>query len=168
MGDLRVPMFMIMLATLIRRQSWKSVSSSGLLPPSCSNLCSVLGSCWFACMNSNTSWRAGLRRRNLVDGFSYRRALPASPIDLECNQCSSLLQCLLPLGAPPCLLQLRSLALALLWIAWKSSISPCLDTGGISWGAINMFQREIAHTVFFNRIISCLLYNLSYPLFEIL
>lgn len=63
--------------------------------------------------------------------------------------------------------QLPSPALALQQIAWKSSISPYMGTGGISWRAINMFYREIAHTVFFNRIISCLFCHLSYPLFEI-
>lgn len=65
------------------------------------------------------------------------------------------------------LLQPPSLALALQRAAWQSSISPHVATRGTSWRAVNVFSREIAHTVFFNRIISCLFCYLSYPLFAI-
>lgn len=76
--------------------------SSCHLPPSL--LCqSLLSACWFACMNSNNYWWAGLRRHNLVASLPYCRALSASCIDLECNQCFSLPLCLLLLGSdfPP-------------------------------------------------------------------
>lgn len=164
MGDLRVFMFMIMLASLICRQSWSLFLPATFLAL-ISVLCLVLVDLHVWILTPTDGQDSG----DAIWLTASPTAAPCQHLALiwsvinaprYCCACSS--------WALTGLLQVCSLVLALLWTAWKSSISPCLDTRGIGWGAINMFQREIAHTVFFNRIISCLLYNLSYPLFEIL
>lgn len=162
--NFRVFMFMIMLATLICSLSWSLFLLVIFHLPCSVNLCSVLVDLHVWIVTTTDGQGSG--------GTIW---LPAFPTAEPCQHLAliwsvinvSRYHCACFSSAPIFLLQLPSLALAAQRFSCKSSISPCLDTRGISQRAIDMFYREITHTVFFNRIISCLFCHLLYPLFEI-
>lgn len=158
--NFRVFMFMIMLATLICCLSWSLFLLVIFHFPCSFNLCSVLVDLhvWIVTPtdrqgSGDTIWLPALPTAEPCQHL----ALIWSVINVSryCCACFSL--------APIFLLQLPCLALVAQRISCKSSISPWLDTRGISQRAIDMFYREITHTVFFNRIISCLFCHLSHP-----